>query len=1617
MPGVTFIDVILRALASCGHAPSEIELRRLLFQEPLATQPGVGRALRVEITSGNGADKVSVASQRVTEAGVAIGGWVVHASCEVVPAQLVAVPRLEVAALVSRANRHLDLDEAYRVARNMRIEHGPFMKAEGAVHVGRDYVLVELSLSELARPYLEDFLLHPAFMDAATLPYSAFIFGQEEELSRQPYIPIYAERFRAWADLEERVHVLVSRQAAADTSQDVLYTDIEIFDSHGHPIASFRRLGAKKIRSPELITRLISGVAIVGGSSRVEPAATKTDAVICVARPAEPSTPRSEEALRVNIERRLRELVGAAIGRDPEDVDVASGFYDLGLESTDLLKLVRALEGSLGAELYPTLLFEYSTIRALAAYLALEHAQAFQERAESAAELVSTSAEAAVLLDAKPEVARGVGIYRTEWQAAPSQAQRPDLLDTLVIGDGPALEWVREGGLRVKGMLDLTATPVSSLGAGLGRAHTAAEPTRVVFADVALRAASDAVDEPLTLSALRPVFEYLALLARTPSTPVRLVYVSEENEANEVSQPVAAAVSALFRTAMVEAPWLDASVLSVPRSVRAELAPALRLELARSGRSSGVESRYRAGVLELRRLSEIGAAASAQQATNAAFRQGGVYLVSGGLGGLGLHLARHLSEHYDARLVLLGRQPASGAALTAIEALRQDGAHVSVVTADVRNLAAVQRAVRFAKATHRELHGVVHCAGTVRDGYLAKLDPGEALEALQAKARGALLLDYATREEELELFLLFSSLSAVLGNPGQGAYAAGNAFLDAFAVQRQRQVSLGLRSGHTLSVNWPLWRSGGMQPGAEAERVLTRATGLRPLETETGMAALETCVALGAPQLAVVQGGNDAVLRCLIELRPLAPHDSRPSLLRSVPREKDTSSPSPELAPAASSADIAIIGIDGRYPMAANLDQFWSNLRDGVDCISEIPESRWDLERFYDARRNVPGKCYARWGGFLNGVEEFDSLFFNIAPHEAELLDPQERLFLQSAWATLENAGYTREFACDSRASARRDVGVFVGTMWQEYQLLAVERAQAGMPIVAGGSSASIANRVSYVLDLHGPSVPVDTMCSSSLMAIHMACESLRRNECSLALAGGVNLSLHPSKYVKLAQMQMLSSDGRCRSFGHGGDGYVPGEGVGCLLLKPLARAVTDGDHIYAVIKGTHANHGGRTAGMTVPSPVAQGDLMLENFKKHGIDPRTISYVEAHGTGTALGDTIEVDGLMRAFGHFTQDQQFCALGSVKSNIGHLEAAAGIAAITKLVLQLKHRQLVPSLHAAESNEKIDFSKGPFKLQRELSDWLPDERSGLLRRATISSFGAGGVNVHLIVEEYPRIEPDPIARPELVVLPLSARTEPQLQEYAKRLCADLTAGFRQSPPISLACVAHTLQVGREAKRHRLAICATSESDGLEKLTAFCEGRPAPGLFSGDAKSAHGVGSGAFGAAGELASAWVRGRTVAWASLGVTQARRVPLTTYPFAPIRHWLPPMERVARDSEVALIPRETPRASVNLPRGDELLLAQSLVREALARELKMDPKEIEVDEPFDAYGVDSVIAAKLLSELELRFGVIPLAAMFERRSVNALASYFVENYPERLVPDLSRESSEAYPRAVHVAVG
>ncbi|MUH01818.1 hypothetical protein F7734_60035, partial [Scytonema sp. UIC 10036] len=425
---------------------------------------------------------------------------------------------------------------------------------------------------------------------------------------------------------------------------------------------------------------------------------------------------------------------------------------------------------------------------------------------------------------------------------------------------------------------------------------------------------------------------------------------------------------------------------------------------------------------------------------------------------------------------------------------------------------------------------------------------------------------------------------------------------------------------------------------------------------------------------------------------------------------------------------IAIIGISCRFPGADNPEAFWQLLRDGVDAITEIPSNRWDIRQFYDQDPEISGKMNSRCGGFLQQVDQFDPQFFGISPREAVSMDPQQRLLLEVAWEALEDAGQVQEQLSGSQT------GVFVGISTNDYTLIQGEEySQRPQGYDLTGNVLSIAaGRISYQFNLRGPSMAIDTACSSSLVAVHLACQNLWNGDATMALAGGVNVIVSPTGNIGLTKLKALSPDGRCKTFDADANGYVRSEGVGFVVLKPLTKALADKDRIYALIRGSAINHDGRSKGLTVPYGPAQEALIRQALEKAEVAPADISYIELHGTGTPLGDPIEAIALGNVLAQERPPESYCTVGSVKSNIGHLEAASGIAGLIKVALSLKNKHLPPNLHFHKPNPYIPFETLPIRISQALTPWSTETTPAF---AGVSSFGFAGTNAHVILEEAP------------------------------------------------------------------------------------------------------------------------------------------------------------------------------------------------------------------------------------------------------------------------------------------
>ncbi len=902
---------------------------------------------------------------------------------------------------------------------------------------------------------------------------------------------------------------------------------------------------------------------------------------------------------------------------------------------------------------------------------------------------------------------------------------------------------------------------------------------------------------------------------------------------------------------------------------------------------------------------------------------GSTILITGGTGGLGARVARHLAEGHGARHLLLASrsgEEAQGAADLRGE-LEELGAEVRIVSCDVADREQVEDLIASIAPVH-PLGAVIHAARVLDDGVLESLDPERLQRAMRPKVDAAWHLHELTEGIELTHFVMFSSATGVLGGPAQGNYAAANVFLDALAAHRQA------RGLPATSLDWGVWAQELEEGGDDAEGARLRRLGFMPISPERGLDLFDAACALHEPQLAPVgfdvpalrahasAGVLPAVLRGLVraparragEAGSLARkltglperereavvlelvrshaaavlgHDSAeevepdrafqelgfdslgavelrnrlgsatglrlPStLIFDYPSSSALASflrgqaegerrgakiePRVDVSP---EEPIAIVGMACRYPGGVNSPEaLWTLLEAGGDAISDFPANRgWDLERLYRSDSGTPGTGFVRGGGFLDDVADFDPGFFAIGPSEAEMMDPQQRLMLEVCWEALEDAGI------DPRSLKGSQTGVFAGASSGDYwQMLGSALGNAGASLVVGAAASVISGRVSYALGLEGPAMTVDTACSSSLVATHLAIQALRGGECKLALAGGVVIMSTPALFIDLNRQGALSPDGRCKSFAETADGAGFSEGVGIVAFERLADARENNHPVLAVVNGSAVNQDGASNGLAAPNGPSQERVIRQALANARLTPQDIDAVEAHGTGTTLGDPIEAGALLATYGQ-DRDEPL-RLGSIKSNIGHTAAAAGVAGLIKMVMAMRKGVLPKTLHVDRPSSKIDWSAGNMELLTEPAPW---QRNGKPRRAAVSSFGVSGTNAHVILEEAPAPEQaEPEAEPATkapaqplpapIPLALSANTEPALREVAARLRTRLEG----DPDLDPVDAAYSLTHTRTLFEHRGVALGTDRAELLGSLAVLAEGGEADTVVRGVART---------------------------------------------------------------------------------------------------------------------------------------------------------------------------------------
>ncbi|EMS73637.1 type I polyketide synthase [Ruminiclostridium cellobioparum] len=908
-------------------------------------------------------------------------------------------------------------------------------------------------------------------------------------------------------------------------------------------------------------------------------------------------------------------------------------------------------------------------------------------------------------------------------------------------------------------------------------------------------------------------------------------------------------------------------------------------------------------------------------------RKNGVYLITGGLGGIGFVLAEHLAKTARAKLILSGRSElpeknlwdnwlsehdeknSVSMKIIKLRQLEEMGSRVIVISADVTDAEKMRKGISEAESVFGSVNGIIHAAGIAGGGMIQQKTPQMSEEVFAPKLYGALVLYDIFCRAELDFVIFCSSLQSLMGDLGQADYCAANAFLDAFAGCWNSK-------GHNriTSVDWDNWQETGIAADTQVPdnmKALRREILSKAISSREGVEIFER-VLISQPQQVIISAqplqerielskafsqdnfpGNGTssgfdeadqagkvqikgsiskneiqnkvadIWKKVLGVKKLGPNDNffdlggnsltglqlvaeikrefdiqiAPVVIYEAPtisamarllghdsaENNDESAEKPVKENSGTNGDenseIAIIGMSCRFPGANNIDEFWKNLCEGVESVTQLSDEEL-LEAGVDpALLNNPN--YVKAAPMVEGYDMFDAEFFGYNPREAEMMDPQHRLFLQCAWESLENAGYTQD-------KYRGLIGVFAGAslstyMFNLYSNRKLMESVGNLQAIIGNDKDSLTTSVSYKLNLKGPSIAVQTFCSTSLVAVHLAAKSLLSGECHMALAGGATINVpHKNGYL-YNEGGIFSPDGHCRAFDKDANGMLFGNGVGIVVLKRLKDALADRDSIIAVIKGSAINNDGSLkVGYTAPSVEGQSEVISNALENAGITADSIGYIEAHGTGTLMGDPIEIAALTKAFGATTENKQFCAIGSVKTNLGHLDRAAGIAGLIKAALSLKNGMIPPSLNYTSPNPKIDFENSPFFVNTSLKKW---ETTDIPRRAGVSALGFGGTNAHVILEEAPPCQ-NPADNSPCRLLLFSGRTENALAANMHNFHDYL----KLNGNANIADMAYTLQVGRKDFRYRKAFVCSSVEDALNVLG----GEDARRIISGECEN---------------------------------------------------------------------------------------------------------------------------------------------------------------------------------------
>lgn len=1021
---------------------------------------------------------------------------------------------------------------------------------------------------------------------------------------------------------------------------------------------------------------------------------------------------------------------------------------------------------------------------------------------------------------------------------------------------------------------------------------------------------------------------------------------------------------------------------------------------------------YRKGIRYVECLTELNISEVQDKVTS--IKGTGVYIITGGAGGIGFEIAKYLTLKNKVNLALLNRSKLPEAEkwdevisssdneklverILAIRKLREMGANVEYIDVNVADEIKLKEAIDKLRNKYGAINGVIHSAGLIGEDFTLNRSLGSFENILSPKVYGTYNIDKATFKDNMDFFILCSSVVTVTAVQGQGDYTAANSFMDSFASYRNK---LGKR---TITINWPAWKEVGVAKrngfnvdtvfkaisnqdainkfsvvlnknvqrvvigklnieskmairkeaysvdiSEEINEVLEKAQRYqKQLAKKNKIKKVETSIdnfneyskvedvvrdicerVFGFEEMdlndSLFDIGADSIL--LSELKEklekafsievtISQMFSYPTISRMaqhIYEEKFSTTINKDFKDSKgkeNNGDIAVIGISLKMPMSNNVDDFWNMLRKGTDAIIDFPERRKkDIDKYLKFKGMKTKDIKYIKAGFIDEIDKFDYKFFHISPKEASLSDPNQKLFTEVAYNAIEDAGY------GGNCLAGSNTGVYVGFSdnFNEFYNRYVTEVEPESVALAmpGNVNSIIASRIAYFLDLKGPSMVFDTACSSSLVAIHHACNALRRNECSMAIAGGVKINFLPVEgRMKLG---IESSDYRTKAFDDNSDGTGIGEGVAAIVLKPLNKAIEDGDNIYALIKGSAINQDGKSVGITAPNAASQTDVILKAWDDANVFPETIGYIEAHGTGTVLGDPIEIEALQEAFRKRTKKTDFCAVSSVKTNIGHLYEASGMASIVKAILSLKNGEIIPNINFKKPNHRINFKDSPVYICDRLKKWNTED---IPRRCGVSAFGLSGTNCHMILEQAPVLKEKEFSNKQNIFT-LSAKNDEVLMKLVKAY----NIFFSKNEGLNLDDICYTANVGRGHYNSRIAILVNSYDELKEKIEAILRselkdlaleegtyyGRykiirnKAQAMNKGDITEEEKrklqvelgnilkqIDEGEKDKLRELCEIYIKGSDIDWSYIyGAGDYRRISLPVYPFERTRSWL-----------------------------------------------------------------------------------------------------------------------------------